>query len=309
MNAALAAAENYAAAARAAVQERVAASSLDAQQHAAHGYAWIETAVEALRALHAWGERQNGAAERLVVAIGTGETLAQLAGRRFTDERMLPQAHGWHLANQLIPDAIVGEMAANSAPSASASARSFGGLGLGKLAMCVVTEELSRAWIAAGSLGTRSEIAGELITHAGTPEQSSTGCPASPAASVLPTAVFTEPDTGSDLGALRTRARPHADGGWRITGNKTWITHAARSDLMTVLARTGRKGYAGLSMLLAPKPRGTDEAPFPAEGMTGGEIEVLGYRGMKEYDMAFDGFRRAARTPAGRRGPARASSS
>ena len=208
---------------------------------------------------------------------------------RFSQERIEPFAHQWHLENALIPDVVVQEMAALGTFGVCISP-DYGGLGLGKLAMCVVTEELSRAWIAAGSLGTRSEIAGELITHAGTPEQQQRWLPGIASGSVLPTAVFTEPDTGSDLGALRTRAVQHADGGWRITGNKTWITHAARSDLMTVLARTGGKGYAGLSMFLAPKPRGTDEAPFPADGMAGGEIEVLGYRGMKEYDMAFTDF-------------------
>ena len=103
--------------------------------------------------------------------------------------------------------------------------------------------------------------------------------------------MFTEPNTGSDLASLTTRAVKDGDV-YRITGQKTWITHAARADLMTVLARTdpNEKGYRGLSMFLAPKPRGTDDNPFPADGMTGGEIEVLGYRGMKEFDISFDGF-------------------
>jgi (2S)-methylsuccinyl-CoA dehydrogenase len=168
----------------------------------------------------------------------------------------------------------------------------YGGLGLGKLAMSVVTEELSRAWIAAGSLGTRSEIAGELISLNGTDAQKKQWLPGIASGQVLPTAVFTEPDTGSDLGALRTRARRAADGSWRIDGNKTWITHASRSDLMTLMARTNPddKGYAGLSMFLAPKPRGNAHTPFPAPGMSGGEIPVLGYRGMKEYEIAFNDF-------------------
>ncbi|BBK39519.1 isovaleryl-CoA dehydrogenase [Allostella sp. ATCC 35155] len=211
--------------------------------------------------------------------------------RRFADERVLPEAHAWHLADRLIPDEIVGEMA-ELGVFGICIAPEFGGLGLGKLAMCVVSEELSRAWIAAGSLGTRSEIAGELISESGTPEQKAHWLPRIASGEVLPTAVFTEPDTGSDLGRLRTRARPAEDGGWRVDGNKTWITHAARSDLMTLLARTepDTDGYEGLSMLLAPKPRGSDGDPFPAPGMKGGEIAVLGYRGMKEYEISFEGF-------------------
>ena len=167
-----------------------------------------------------------------------------------------------------------------------------GGLGLGKLAMCVTSEELSRAWIAAGSLGTRSEIAGELIATAGTAEQRQRWLPGIASGKVLPTAVFTEPDTGSDLGSLRLRAERAADGSYRLNGAKTWITHAARSDLMTVLARTdaAKPGYSGLSLFLAEKPRGTAQEPFPAAGMSGGEIEVLGYRGMKEYEIAFSDF-------------------
>lgn len=215
--------------------------------------------------------------------------------RRFAAERVKPDAHAWHLADVLIPDEVVNEMS-ELGVFGVCIAEQYGGLGLGKLAMCVVSEELSRAWIAAGSLGTRSEIAGELIAMAGTDEQKNYWLPRLASGEVMPTAVFTEPDTGSDLGSLRTRAVRQDDGSWRLHGNKTWITHAARSDLMTVLARTEPDiaDHNGLSMFLAAKPRGTEDEPFPAPGMSGGEIEVLGYRGMKEYELAFDGFEMAA---------------
>ncbi len=211
--------------------------------------------------------------------------------RRFSAERVRPGAHALHLADRLVPDDVVAEMG-ELGVFGVCIAEEHGGLGLGKLAMCVVSEELSRGWIAAGSLGTRSEIAGELIAMAGTDAQKQQWLPRIASGEVLPTAVFTEPDVGSDLGSLRTRAVRAGDGSWRLHGNKTWITHAARSDLMTVLARTDpqSRDHRGLSMFLAPKPRGTDADPFPAAGMSGGEIEVLGYRGMKEYEIAFDGF-------------------
>ena len=211
--------------------------------------------------------------------------------RRFTDAAIIPHAHGWHLANALIPDATVQAMA-ELGTFGVCIPEQHGGLGLSKLVMCIVTEELSRGWIGAGSLGTRSEIAGELIAMGGTPEQKARWLPKIASGEVLPTAVFTEPDVGSDLGALQTRARRDGNGEWVIDGAKTWITHAARSDLMTLLARTlpDAKGYAGLSMLLVPKPRGTATDAFPAEGMSGSEIEVLGYRGMREYALQFDGM-------------------
>ncbi len=211
--------------------------------------------------------------------------------RRFAAKEITPHAHAWHLANALIPDALVAQLA-DLGTFGICIGTEYGGLGLGKRAMCIVTEELSRAWIATGSLGTRSEIAGDLIGSAGTPAQKAQWLPKLASGEVLPTAVFTEPDTGSDLASLKTRATQADDGGWRIDGNKTWITHAARTDLMTLLARTepGSVDHNGLSMFLAAKPRGSDALPFPAQGMSGSEIHVLGYRGMKEYDIAFDGF-------------------
>ncbi|MDO9488754.1 MAG: acyl-CoA dehydrogenase family protein [Sphingomonadaceae bacterium] len=220
------------------------------------------------------------------------ELLAMMADqfRRFVDQRVAPHAHGWHLRNEYIPLDIVDEMARLGVFGLTIP-EAFGGSGLGKLAMCLVSEELSRGYIGVGSLGTRSEIAAELIRLGGTEAQQARYLPAIASGAILPTAVFTEPNVGSDLAALRTRAELR-DGRWIVNGNKTWITHAARSDLMTLLVRTDpdAEGYRGLSMLLADKPRGDDANPFPAPGMSGGEIEVLGYRGMKEYEIAFADF-------------------
>jgi (2S)-methylsuccinyl-CoA dehydrogenase len=211
--------------------------------------------------------------------------------RKFAEEEVRPFAHGWHERDELIPMSVIAHLAELGVFGLTIP-EEFGGLGLSKEAMCVVTEELSRGYIGVGSLGTRTEIAGELIRLGGTEEQKRHWLPKLASGEVLPTAVFTEPNTGSDLASLTTRAA-RQDGAFAVTGAKTWITHAARADLMTLLVRTdpSEKGYKGLSMLLAEKPRGTDENPFPVEGLTGGEIHVLGYRGMKEYTLAFDGFR------------------
>ncbi|MGD0533181.1 MAG: acyl-CoA dehydrogenase family protein, partial [Methyloceanibacter sp.] len=223
---------------------------------------------------------------------GLDETLSAMREemRRFAEAEIIPHAQGWHLKDEYVPLELIREMAALGV-FALTIPEDHGGLGLGKDAMCVVSEELSRGYIGVGSLGTRSEIAAELVLNGGTDAQKQEWLPRIASGEVLPTAVFTEPNTGSDLASITTRAVKDGDV-WRVTGQKTWITHAARADLMTVLARTNpsEKGYRGLSMFLAPKPRGTDHDPFPAQGMTGGEIEVLGYRGMKEYDISFDGF-------------------
>ena len=210
--------------------------------------------------------------------------------RRYAVEKVEPFAHDWHLKDELIPIEVINELAELGVFGLTIP-EEYGGLGLSKASMCVVSEELSRGYIGVGSLGTRSEIAAELILAGGTNTQKSTWLPPIASAEILPTAVFTEPNTGSDLGALRTRAVKHGDN-YKVTGNKTWITHAARTHLMTLLARTDpdTTNYKGLSMFLAEKLPGDDENPFPSAGMTGGEIEVLGYRGMKEYELGFDGF-------------------
>jgi len=362
---ALAVIEGLVAKARANLAARVGnnAAALDAEQIAAHGLAWLATYAAALRQLREWAGRLDAAgkfgdAQRLTLAVGFGEYLAQICGgiamgqgeiarpfdlglgeddlaplrrsrliaglaearaalgallaegmpdggdslgdetlelirdqvRRFAERAVAPFAHDWHREDRFIPIEVIEELSGIGVFGVTLP-EEYGGLGLGKMAMCVVSEELSRAYIGVGSLGTRSEIAGELIRTCGTPEQKARWLPGIAAGAVLPTAVFTEPNAGSDLANLQTRAVRDGDV-YRIHGAKTWITHAARSDLMTLLVRTGApdSGYRGLSMFLAPKPRGDDANPFPAEGMSGSEIPVLGYRGMKEYEIAFDGF-------------------
>ena len=223
---------------------------------------------------------------------GLDETFAAIRDqmRRFADAEVVPHAQDWHRANAYIPLEVIAGLSQMGVFGLTIP-EEYGGLGLGKVAMCVVSEELSRGYIGVGSLGTRSEIAAELILCGGTEEQKRRFLPKIASGEILPTAVFTEPNTGSDLASLRTRAAREGDV-YVINGAKTWITHPVRADLMTLLARTNpnEPGYKGLSMFLAEKPRGTDAEPFPAEGMSGGEIEVLGYRGMKEYEIAFDGF-------------------
>ena len=347
--------------------DRVSPALMDARQGTTHGLAWLATYAEALRQMRLWAERLKeegrfGEIEKLLLQIGFGEYLAQIAGgipmsqgeivrardlgvdglemtaavsallesgntedarmrlvarmreqnaditvgatglddelemireqfRRYSREKVEPFAQDWHLNDELIPLEVIEELAEMGVFGLTIP-EEHGGFGLSKASMVVVSEELSRGYIGVGSLGTRSEIAAELILCGGTDEQKAKWLPGLASGEILPTAVFTEPNTGSDLGALRTRAVRDGDE-WLVTGNKTWITHAARTHVMTLLARTDpdTSDYRGLSMFLAEKKPGTDDDPFPTEGMTGGEIAVLGYRGMKEYELAFDGFR------------------
>jgi len=363
---ALVAAATAAVKARVMQEGKVSARALDAEQGAAHALSWLATYGQALAQLHAWAARLHaegklGEMEQLILQIGFGEYLAQIAGgipmsqnelarladlgqgwtpgpaaarlmaagntqaararlvalmrenhgratfgatgledelemirdqfRRYADDRVAPNAHGWHMRDELIPMEIITELAEMGVFGLTIP-EEFDGLGLSKASMVVVSEELSRGYIGVGSLGTRSEIAAELILCGGTEAQKATWLPALASGEILPTAVFTEPNTGSDLGSLRTRAVKAGDD-WEVTGNKTWITHAARTHVMTLLARTdpASTDWRGLSMFLAEKTPGTAEDPFPTPGMSGGEIAVLGYRGMKEYELGFDGFK------------------
>jgi (2S)-methylsuccinyl-CoA dehydrogenase len=236
---------------------------------------------------------QENNADVTVGASGLDEELEMIRDqfRRYTVDRIEPVAHEWHLKDELIPMEIIEELAELGVFGLTIP-EEFDGLGMSKVSMAVVSEELSRGYIGVGSLGTRSEIAAELILCGGTEEQKTHWLPKISSAEILPTAVFTEPNTGSDLGALRTRAVKDGDN-YTVTGNKTWITHASRTHVMTLLARTDAdsQDHRGLSMFLAEKIPGSDDHPFPTEGMSGGEIEVLGYRGMKEYELAFDNFK------------------
>jgi len=259
----------------------------------------ISPAVESLLATGNTAERRARLVELMreshhatVGICGLDDTLESIRNemRKFADSEVIGHAQGWHRTNSYIPLDVIAQMSELGVFGLTIP-EEFGGMGLGKESMCVVSEELSRGYIGVGSLGTRSEIAAELILGSGTSEQKEKWLPGIVSGEVLPTAVFTEPNTGSDLASIKTRAVREGDV-YKIYGNKTWITHPVRADLMTLLVRTNPKepGHRGLSMLLAEKPRGDDANPFPVKGMTGTEIEVLGYRGMKEYEIAFDGF-------------------
>lgn len=225
--------------------------------------------------------------------IGLDQTNEQIRQEfaKFTNEKIIPNAQKWHINDELIPISIIDEMSELGVFGLTIP-EEYGGLGLSKTAMCIVSEELSRGWIGTGSLGTRADIAAELILVGGNENQKKKFLPEIAKGKILPTAVFSEPDIGSDLAHLKTRAILNGNN-YEVIGNKTWITHGSRANLMTMLVRTKKDidDHNGLSILLAEKTSGNHDDPFPDENIKGGEINVIGYRGMKEYDIAFEGFK------------------
>ena len=209
--------------------------------------------------------------------------------QKFNSLNVYNNANKWHLEDKLIPQKIIDDLATLGVFGLTIPEK-YGGLGLNKLAMCVVSEELARGYIGVGSLATRTEIASELILNDGTDTQKDFWLPKISRGETIPAACFTEPDSGSDLGSITTKAIKD-DGKFLISGNKTWITHASRSNLLIILARTNPDillKHKGLSIFLVPKNQGKEDDFFPNKSITGTEIKVLGYRGMKEFELRLD---------------------
>ena len=209
--------------------------------------------------------------------------------QKFNSLNVYNNANKWHLEDKLIPQKIIDDLASLGVFGLTIPEK-YGGLGLNKLAMCVVSEELARGYIGVGSLATRTEIASELILNDGTETQKDFWLPKISKGETIPAACFTEPDSGSDLGSITTKAIKD-DGKFLISGNKTWITHASRSNLLIILARTNPDillKHKGLSIFLVPKNKGKEDEFFPNKSISGTEIKVLGYRGMKEFELRLD---------------------
>ena len=209
--------------------------------------------------------------------------------QKFNSLNVYNNANKWHLEDKLIPQKIIDDLATLGVFGLTIPEK-YGGLGLNKLAMCVVSEELARGYIGVGSLATRTEIASELILNDGTETQKDFWLPKISKGETIPAACFTEPDSGSDLGSITTKAKKD-DGKFLISGNKTWITHASRSNLLIILARTNPDillKHKGLSIFLVPKTQGKEDEFFPNKSISGTEIKVLGYRGMKEFELRLD---------------------
>ncbi len=158
----------------------------------------------------------------------------------------------------------------------------YGGIELSCPAFARVTEELARGWMSlAGATGGHSVVA-SLLSRFGTGEQRQRYLPGMADGSLRATMALTEPDGGSDLQALRTTARPSADGGYRVSGSKTWISNAQHSGLVALLCKTdpdAEPRHAGISVLLVEPGPGMDVSRT---------LPKLGYRGVEACEMVLD---------------------
>ena len=199
--------------------------------------------------------------------------------RRFVAERLRPLEAAVEEADA-IPDAVIAEMKEMGLFGLSI-AEEYGGLGLAMVEECRVAIEMGRTTPAFRStFGTNVGIGSQGLVMAGTPEQKSEWLPKIASGEIVTSFALTEPDVGSDSGAVKTRAV--RDGGvYRLTGTKRYITNADKAQLFTVMARIGEeKGARGVSAFLVPK-----DLP----GITIGEPEKkMGQKGAKVADVNFD---------------------
>lgn len=217
---------------------------------------------------------------------------------RFSDEVVAPLAERIHRDDLTVPEEILGPLRDMGCFGLSIPER-YGGTspddGEDHLAMVVVTEELSRASLAAaGSLITRPEIMAKAIYHGGTETQRAKWLPQIARGEPLCGIAVTEPDAGSDVAAMRFKAS-RTTGGWLLNGAKTWSTFAGKSGILLVLARTDPDpslGHKGLSLFIVEKPPTEDkEFSITQDGggsLAGAAIPTIGYRGMHSFTLFFD---------------------
>lgn len=209
--------------------------------------------------------------------------LIQESARKFSDEIVLPIANEYDPLQKDIPLTLRNQLA-DMGYFGILIPEEYGGLGLGCFEYCLITEELSRAWMSVGS----------IIRHVGlmflgglTTEQKEKYLPKMATGEFLGAFAMSEPNAGSDISNISTRATK-VNGGWRISGNKYWCTFADGADYIVVIARTSEpdepnKKHRGLSAFLIEKNR--DELP---ESVYGSPIPKIGYFGWKTWELSFD---------------------
>ncbi len=220
--------------------------------------------------------------------------------RQFAEAEVLPIAEHIHRHDDLVPDSLIAAMG-ELGFFGMAVPEEYGGGGMGNLGMIITTEELSRCSLAAaGSLITRPEILTKALLKGGTEAQKHAWLPKIAAGQVMAAVSVTEPDTGSDVAAVKCRADAAEVGGvtgYVINGAKAWCTFAGRANVLALLARTDpnpQSGARGLSLFIVPKDTFAGHE-FTMQQPSGGTMHgkadrTPGYRGMHSFSLTFDNY-------------------
>jgi (2S)-methylsuccinyl-CoA dehydrogenase len=263
------------------------ASAIRAVQHEARLRAIGGEVIRTRGANNAWLEEEMA-------------VMARDSARSFARKAVAPFAERIHRHDELVPESIIEAMRELGYFGMSVP-EEYGGQGMGNLVMIVITEELSCASLAAaGSLITRPEILTKALLKGGSEAQKRKWLPPVASGALMVGISVTEPDTGSDVAAVRCRAERGelgGEAGWLISGAKAWCTFAGRADVLALLARTSpdpRAGARGLSLFVVPKDRfpGHEfEMRQPGGGVLHGKADATpGYRGMHSFTLTFDRY-------------------
>ena len=197
---------------------------------------------------------------------------------------VLPAANELDPQHGLIPQDLVSTMAEMGLFGILVPEQ-YGGLGLGLVEYCMVTEELARAWMSVASIIAR----GNGLIAGFSAAQREEILPRVARGEYLGAFALSEPDAGSDIASIRTRAERDGDE-WVITGQKMWCTYADQADYLIVVARTTpydpHHRHAGIRRFYVPKERGS----FPP-GVVGTPIRKIGYFGWQTWELSIDGLR------------------
>jgi (2S)-methylsuccinyl-CoA dehydrogenase len=220
--------------------------------------------------------------------------------RQFAETEVTPIAEHIHRHDDLVPDTLIAKMG-ELGFFGMAVPEEYGGGGMGNLPMIITTEELSRCSLAAaGSLITRPEILTKALMKGGTEAQKQQWLPPIAAGQVMVGISVTEPDTGSDVAAVKCRADASEVGGVKgyvLNGAKAWCTFAGRANVLALLARTDpdlKKGARGLSLFIVEKdtfPGHSFEMKQASGGSMSGKADATpGYRGMHSFTLALENY-------------------
>jgi alkylation response protein AidB-like acyl-CoA dehydrogenase len=218
----------------------------------------------------------------MTMVLTEEQKLIQATAREFALREVLPAANRLDPLRQDIPDAVL-DRAGELGFFGLRIPEEYGGLGLGCLEYCLVTEELSRGWMSVGSI-IRPMIGMQALSET----QKAKYLPAMASGALRGAFAFSEPSAGSDLSNVSCRARREGDE-WVVTGNKYWCTYADGADYIMLLARTdtdANSRHRGITAFIIDKQRGS----LPP-GVSGVPIPKIGYFGWKTWELAFDGFR------------------
>src|SRR5947209_15497173 len=232
---------------------------------------------------------------KLAQTIGLTDVQSEIIStvRQFVEKEVIPNAPELE-RNDTYPQAIVEQMREMGLFGLMIP-QDYGGLGESLLTYALCVEELARGWMSiSGVINTHFIVAYMLRQH-GTDDQKQRLLPRMATGECRGAFSMSEPELGSDVAAIRTRAQRNVDGTYTINGQKMWLTNGASSTLVAVLVRTDEgadKPHRNLTAFLIEKPAGFGEV---APGLLiPGKIDKLGYKGIDTTELIFDGYRATA---------------